>query len=93
MSEPRILRPAPEPRPTAFTPDEAIDAAKAAFYAARREQLALMAGHLNQMLFDTSPVRYQRLRGLRTEAREQVERALRVEQLINHAIEAFEATQ
>jgi hypothetical protein len=91
MNEFRILRAAPEPRATSFTPEEAVDAAKAAFHAARNEQLALMACYLNRMLFDTGKVNYTRLRGLRTEARRQVEHALKVERLINDAIEAFEA--
>ena len=88
-----LLRVAPEPRATTFTPEEAIDVAKAAFHAARRAQAEVLAAYLTQMLFDTRPVNYRRLRGLRTEARKQVELAQRVEQLINDAIEAFEATQ
>lgn len=93
MSESRILRSAPEPTAKAFTPDEAIDVAKAAFYAARRAQLTLLAGHLSGMLFDPTTVNYRRLRGLKYTAREQVERALEVERLLSEAIEAFEATR
>jgi hypothetical protein len=88
-----LLRVAPEPRAKAFTTEEAIDTAKSAFHAARRAQLEVLACYLSQMLFDTRPVNYARLRGLRNEARKQVELAQRVEQLIGDAIEAFEATR
>ena len=87
-----VLRAAPEPRVAAIPADEAVDIAKTAFYAARRAQLELMAQQLNQMLFDPRMVTYYRLKGLRTEARMQVQQAQRVEQLINDAIEAFEST-
>jgi hypothetical protein len=93
MNEPRILRAAPEPKATAFTAAEAIGAAKTAFAAARRAQLALLAGHLNAMLFDPGMVNYRRLRSLRYTARQQVEQAIEVEQLIAQAVEAFEATR
>lgn len=88
-----ILRAAPEPRIKEIPDEEAVELSKSAFHAARREQLALMSGHLNQMLFDPSAVNYRRLRSLRTEAREQVVRAQRVERLLNDATEAFEATR
>ncbi|HKO27577.1 MAG TPA: hypothetical protein VJU80_08985 [Solirubrobacteraceae bacterium] len=88
-----LLRVVPEPRAKAFTPEEAIDAAKTAFYAARRAQAEVMAAYLTRMLFDPRMVTYHRLRGLQTEARKQVELAQRVEQLIGDAVEAFEATQ
>ena len=88
-----ILRAAPEPREEAIPADEAVDLAKSAFYAARRAQLELLACYLSQMLFDTRKVNYGRLRGLKNEARKQVELAQRVEQLIGDAIEAFEASR
>lgn len=56
-------------------------------------KIALMGGHLNQFLFDQRTVNYRRLRGLRTEARAQVEHAIKVEQLIAQSIEALEATR
>lgn len=87
-----VLRPAPEPRLKEIPADEAIELAQAAFHKARRAQLDLLALYLNHMLFDTGPVGYVRLVGLRTEARKQVEQAQRVEQLINDAIDAFKAT-
>jgi hypothetical protein len=87
-----VLRAAPEPRLEAIPADEAVDLAKAAFYEARREQLDLMALYLNHMLFDPGIVKYHRLLGLRTEARKQVEKAQRVAQLLDDAIEAFRAT-
>lgn len=88
-----VLRPAPEPRLKAIPDDEAIDLAKAAFTSARRAQLELLSQPLNQMLFDPNTVTYLRLRGLRAEARKQVQQAQQVEQLLADAIEAFEATR
>lgn len=88
-----LLRSAPEPPAAAFTADEAIDAAKAAFTAARREQLKVLSCYLSQMIFDPRKVTYSRLKGLRSEARKQVELALKVERLINESIEALEATR
>lgn len=93
MSEWKILRVAPESPEVAFTDDEAIDAARSAFYAARREQLALLASPLGGMLFDPRTVNYARLKHLRHASRGQVEHAMKVERLLNDAIEAFEATQ
>lgn len=95
MSDDRVtlLRSAPEPRSKAIPADEAVSIAKAAFYAARRVQLELMACYLNQMLFDPRMVDRSRLMGLRFEARKQVELAQKVEQLLGGAIDAFEATQ
>jgi hypothetical protein len=87
-----VLRAAPEPRLKEIPADEAVDIAKAAFYEARRVQMDLLGLYLNHMLFDPKMVTYQRLRGLRTEARKQVQQAQRVEQLIGDAIEAFKST-
>jgi hypothetical protein len=93
VSERHILRAAPEPRLKAIPADEAIDLARTAFHTARREQLELLAGSLSGMLFDPTSVTYRRLCGLQYEARQQVEAAQRVEQLLNDAVEAFEATR
>lgn len=87
-----FLRPAPEPRLKEIPADEAVDIAQKAFHEARRVQLDLMAQYLNHMLFDPKTVTYQRLLGLRTEARQQVQKAQRVAQLIDDAIDAFKAT-
>jgi hypothetical protein len=87
-----ILRAAPEPRLKAIPAEEAVDIAKKAFYDARYAQAELMALYLNQMLFSPKTVDYQRLLGLRSEARKQVVEAQRVAQLIEDAIEAFQAT-
>lgn len=88
-----LLRAAPRPRLKEIPDDEAIELSKAAFYAARRAQLEALASPLGKMLFDPKTVTYRRLKGLRYEARRQVELAQQVEQLIEDAIEAFEATR
>lgn len=89
----RLLRSAPEPPTRSFTPEEAVDAARAEFNAARRAQIDLLGGTLSQLLFDQSTVNYRRLRSLRYEARAQVERAMQVEHLLTKAIEAMESVR
>lgn len=87
-----ILREAPKPRLRKITDDEALDLAQKAFRAARIAQMDVLGHGIGQMLFNTSPVNYSRLRSLRGAARDQVKKAQLVNQLIDEAIEAFEAT-
>lgn len=51
-----------------------------------------MALYLNQMLFDSKTVTYARLLGMRGAARQQVEQAQLVAQLLDDAITAFKST-
>lgn len=87
-----LLRPAPEPRLKAIPVDEALNIAKKAFHDARYAQCELMAMGMNHLLFDRKQVTYGRLLSLRGAARAQVENAQQVGQLIDDAIEAFQAT-
>lgn len=87
-----LLREAPKPRLKEIPDDEALDIAQKAFREARRAQMDVLGHGISPLLFDTSPVGYSRLRSLRGAARDQVEKAQMVNQLIDEAIEAFEAT-
>lgn len=87
-----LLREAPKPRLKEIPADEAVDIAKKAFYEARRAQLELMTHGTAPLLFKPDAVGYDRLRMLRGAARDQVKKAQMVSQLLDDAIEAFEAT-
>ena len=87
-----LLREAPKPRLKEIPDDEALDIAQKAFREARRAQMDVLGHGISQLLFDTRPVGYSRLRSLRGAARDQVKKAQLVNQLIDDAIEAFEAT-
>lgn len=87
-----LLREAPKPRLKEIPDDEALDIAQKAFREARRAQMDVLGHGMSQLLFNTGPVGYSRLRMLRGAARDQVRKAQRVNQLIDDAIEAFEAT-
>lgn len=87
-----LLREAPKPRLKEIPAEEAVDIAKKAFYEARRAQLDLMTHGTAPLLFKPDAVGYNRLIMLRGAARDQVKKAQLVNQLIDEAIEAFEAT-
>jgi hypothetical protein len=90
-----FIRLAPEPSTTGFTPDEAVDAAKAAFHDARRALADAQSrwGIATSLIFDRRQVTPARLKGMRHATREAIDKALAVEARLTAAIEAFAAVE
>lgn len=83
------------PRPTrAWTDEEALDAAQAAFTDAKLAYGEAQSefGHLTTRLFARVLVNRGRLISLRSQTRDAIDKALAVEVALTRAIEAIEAT-
>lgn len=95
MSDGGFIRLAPERPTVSFTAEEAVDAARAAFGDARRAygDAQTSFGYLSGLLFKPTTVTCSRLRSMRAETREVINRALAVEAALSRAIEAMESTR
>lgn len=95
MTAERFIRLAPQRPVVAFTSEQAVDTARAAFTDARRAlaEAQIKFGYLTGLLFRDSTVTYTRLGSMRSAARDVIERALAVEAALSRAIEAMEATR
>lgn len=90
----RFLRLASEPRVDPLADADAIAAARKAFAAAQAAQLNIVTSQwITRMLFEGKKVTYVRLKGMRADARRQVEHARAVEAALDDAIAAMEATR
>lgn len=88
-----MIRLVPE-KPITLGIGDARDAAKAAFAEARRAQARLVSRlALTERLQDPGLVSYYKLRGMRTQAQEQADRAQAVVDALTRALEALEAAQ
>lgn len=80
--------------PRALAVDDAREEAKAAFYKAKRAQMALVSHlQLTERLYDPGVVSYYKLKGMQAQAEQQVDRARKVVDALIAAIDAMEAAR
>lgn len=87
-----MIRLVPRDAPEPLSVDDAREGAKGAFRAAQVAQMDLVS-HLDlsrRLVFPPASVSYYVLKGMRNQAREQVERAQAVVDALERAIEALE---